>query len=234
MRRSSGRWVRSSSPSRWSPWWPPPTDGGYWLFASDGGVFAFGDAGFAGSLGNAQAPGADRGRHLSRRRWLSDGGRRRRGLRLRRRPVLRIPRRPRPGPPRSGDRVRGPRWVLADRLQRRRHRRSATPGTSARPPSTSRPGGRHRRRPGHGRGRQRRLSVGELRLRHLEIPGQPPGVHQHAPLGAHRRDRPGDRAVQRVPQPVPGPRGPVGRGRAQPLHLHDLRDRPHRPTRLQR
>ena len=41
-------------------------------------------------------------------------------------------------------------------------------------------------------------------------------------------------AVQRVPQPLPGPRSPVGRGRAQPLHLHDLRDRHHQPTGLQR
>ena len=71
-----------------------PDGGGYWLVASDGGVFTFGDARFYGSTGNlvlnkpivGMAPTPDGGGY-----WLvaSDGGH----LHLRRRRVLRLPRR---------------------------------------------------------------------------------------------------------------------------------------------
>ena len=71
-----------------------PDGGGYWLVASDGGVFTFGDARFYGSTGNlvlnkpivGMVPTARRGRLLA-------GGLRRRHLHLRRRRLLRLPRR---------------------------------------------------------------------------------------------------------------------------------------------
>ena len=68
---------------------------GYWLVASDGGIFAFGDAAFYGSTGGhpPQPTGGGHGRH-PRRRGLLAGGLRRRHLRLRRRPLLRVDRRP--------------------------------------------------------------------------------------------------------------------------------------------
>ena len=68
-----------------------PDGKGYWLVASDGGVFAFGDAAFYGSTGGLHAQQAHRrhGRH-PRRQGLLAGGLRRRGVRLRRRPLLRI------------------------------------------------------------------------------------------------------------------------------------------------
>ncbi len=98
-----------------------PDGRGYWLFASDGGVFAFGDAGFAGSLGKIALAAPIVGATAPDGRRLLDGGLRRWGLRLRRRRVLRIAGRPRPGAPDGGHRCGRPRRVLADRLQRCRH-----------------------------------------------------------------------------------------------------------------
>jgi hypothetical protein len=68
-----------------------PDGRGYWLVAADGGIFTFGDAGFYGSLGGL-TPQRSRGGHggHARRPGLLAGGRRRRRLRLRRRPVLRL------------------------------------------------------------------------------------------------------------------------------------------------
>ena len=68
-----------------------PDGGGYWEVASDGGLFAFGDAQFYGSMGGkplnqpivGMAATPDGG-------GLLGGGLRRRPLRLRRRPVLRL------------------------------------------------------------------------------------------------------------------------------------------------
>ena len=70
-----------------------PGGQGYWLVAADGGIFSFGDAHFYGSTGNihlnqpivgmASTPG---------RQGLLAGGRRRRHLLLRRRPLLRLDR----------------------------------------------------------------------------------------------------------------------------------------------
>ncbi len=76
-----------------------PDGGGYWLVASDGGVFAFGDAAFDGSAGNltltkpvvGMAATPDGGGLLA-------GGLRRRGLRLRRRRLLRLGGEPPPRP----------------------------------------------------------------------------------------------------------------------------------------
>ena len=66
---------------------------GYWLVASDGGVFAFGDAGFYGSTGGMrpQPPVVGMAATPDGRRLLA-GGLRRRGLRLRRRRLLRLDR----------------------------------------------------------------------------------------------------------------------------------------------
>ena len=68
-----------------------PDGGGYWEVASDGGIFAFGDAQFYGSMGGKplNEPIVGHRRH-PRRGGLLGGGLRRRGLRLRRRPVLRL------------------------------------------------------------------------------------------------------------------------------------------------
>ena len=68
-----------------------PDGGGYWLVASDGGIFSYGDAQFYGSTGIDPPQPAHRrhGRHPRRRRLLARGLRRRH-LRLRRRPVLRL------------------------------------------------------------------------------------------------------------------------------------------------
>ena len=82
-----------------------PDGKGYWLVAADGGIFAFGDAQFYGSMGgqhlNAPVVGiaAD-----ARRRRLLAGRLRRRDLRLRRRPVLRLD--GQPAPERAGRRHR--------------------------------------------------------------------------------------------------------------------------------
>ena len=71
---------------------------GYWLVASDGGIFAYGDARFYGSTGNItlNKPVVGMARSLSGRGLLA-GGLRRRHLRLRRRPLLRIDRQHRLG-----------------------------------------------------------------------------------------------------------------------------------------
>ena len=68
-----------------------PGTGGYWEVASDGGIFAFGGARFYGSMGgkHLNAPDRGHGRH-ARRQGLLAGGLRRRHLRLRRRPLLRL------------------------------------------------------------------------------------------------------------------------------------------------
>ena len=68
-----------------------PDGKGYWLVASDGGIFAYGDARFYGSTGGISAEPAHRGHGgHARRQGLLAGGLRRRHLRLRRRPVLRL------------------------------------------------------------------------------------------------------------------------------------------------
>ncbi len=74
-----------------------PDGGGYWLVASDGGIFNYGDAGFYGSAGVDPPQQAHRGHggHARRARLLA-GGLRRRHLQLRRRRLLRLPRRPAP------------------------------------------------------------------------------------------------------------------------------------------
>ena len=72
-----------------------PTGRGYWTVASDGGIFAFGDALFHGSMGgqHLNAAGRGHGGHDHGER-VPPGGRRRRRVRLRRRPVRRIHGRP--------------------------------------------------------------------------------------------------------------------------------------------
>ena len=175
-----------AQPSPWSPWRPPPTAAATGSFASDGGVFAFGDAGFYGSLGKLTLQRAHRGRRppptAAATGWSP----------------------PTAGSspsatPASSDRSaatpwRAPWWamaaadpgrVLADRLQRRGHRLRRRRLLRLRPPAHHEPGGGHRRRPRDRGGRQRRLPVGELRLRHLEVPGQPARVHQHRCPSGH-------------------------------------------------
>ena len=65
-----------------------PDGRGYWLVGADGGVFTFGDAPFEGSLGNLtlNAPIVGISATPDGQRLLA-GGRRRRGLHLRRRRV---------------------------------------------------------------------------------------------------------------------------------------------------
>ena len=100
----------STSPS-WA-WRPRPDGHGYWLVAADGGIFTFGDATFYGStgaihlnqpiVGMASASGG---------RGVLAGGRRRRHLLLRERPLLRLDRGHPPQPThRGGQRLsrRGP------------------------------------------------------------------------------------------------------------------------------
>ena len=72
----------------------PPTATGYWLVASDGGVFAFGDARFYG-FDRRDAPQRPHGRDGPdpRRQGLLARGLRRRGVLLRRRPLLGFDRR---------------------------------------------------------------------------------------------------------------------------------------------
>ena len=64
---------------------------GYWMVASDGGIFTFGTAGFHGSEGGVtlNAPVVGMAVTPDRRRLLG-GGRRRRGLHLRQRHLLRL------------------------------------------------------------------------------------------------------------------------------------------------
>ena len=71
-----------------------PTGRGYWLVASDGGVFAFGDAGFFGSTGAIALRSRSWPWLRRRRAGLLAGGVGRRRVRLRRRRLLRLDRRP--------------------------------------------------------------------------------------------------------------------------------------------
>ena len=67
------------------------TTSGYWEAAADGGVFAFGDAAFYGSMGGKPLNEPVVGMAADgRRQGLLAGGRRRRGVRLRRRRLLRL------------------------------------------------------------------------------------------------------------------------------------------------
>ena len=80
-----------------------PTGDGYWLVASDGGIFAFGDAPFYGSMGGQPLNQPIVGMAATPSgRGLLAGGLRRRHLRLRRRPVLRVDGRPAPQPAHRG------------------------------------------------------------------------------------------------------------------------------------
>ena len=144
---------------------------GYWNVASDGGLFAFGDAAFHGSMG---------GQHLNRpvvgmaatrgRPRLLGGGLRRRALRLRRRPLLRVDRRHRPQQA-GGGHGRHPRRrrLLAGGLRRRHlrlRRRPLLRLDRGHPPQPAGGGhGRHPRRP--------RLLAGGLRRRHLRLRRRP-------------------------------------------------------------
>ena len=79
-----------AGPSRsWA--WPATPGGGYYLVASDGGIFSFGGAPFFGSMGGQplNQPMVGMAATAIGQRLL-DGGRRRRHLLLRRRPVLRL------------------------------------------------------------------------------------------------------------------------------------------------
>ena len=81
---------------------PTPDGGGYWLVASDGGVFAFGDATYGGPWADHPAHRAHRRHGADARRWrLLARGCRRRGVRLRRRHLLRVHGRPCASPRRS-------------------------------------------------------------------------------------------------------------------------------------
>ena len=93
------------------------------------------------------------------------------------------------------------------------------------PQVLNRPGGGHGRGPGTGQLHRLVLPVGEPRLRHLQLPVPA----NDSPRPPHHRHRPGG-GRSTGHQPVPGPGGGVGRRRAQPLHLHDLRraDQPRR------
>jgi hypothetical protein len=99
-----------------------PDGRGYWEVASDGGVFAFGDASFYGSTGgihlNKPIVGIDA---HPRRQGVLAGRRRRRGVRLRRRLVLRVGHRAHAHQRHRGHR-RHPRrqGLLGGRSQRRR------------------------------------------------------------------------------------------------------------------
>ncbi len=146
-----------------------PDGGGYWLVASDGGVFAFGDAGFYGSTGaiHLDQAGGGHGRHPRRRRVLA-GGLRRRGVRLRRRRLLRIDGR-HPPDQAGGGHGRHPRRrrVLAGGLRRRglRLRRRRLLRIDGRhPPDQA--GGGHGRHPRRGR-----VLAGGLRRRGLRLRG---------------------------------------------------------------
>ena len=115
-----------STPSSARPVFPPRRHPhrlgpGYWTTASDGGVFSFGGAGFArvdGWQASRRAGGGDH-RHRGRRGVLA-GGLRRRGLRIRRRRLLRLHGRPAPGQAHGGVGRRAQRRRLLDRGLRRR------------------------------------------------------------------------------------------------------------------
>ena len=144
---------------------PTPDGKGYWLVAIDGGVFAFGDAGFYGSMGGTPLNQPIVGMAATpdgKGYWLVAGGRR--GLRLRRRRLLRVDGR---HPPR---RRRSPAWP-PPRTARATGWWPATGGCSpsATPCSTGRRGakplpGSDRRHGGHAR-RQGLLDGGERRHR---------------------------------------------------------------------
>ena len=114
---------RTSTSRSWA-WPPPPTARGYWLVASDGGIFSFGNAAVLRLDGRPPPQPADRGhgRH-ARRAGVLAGGRRRRHLLLRRRPLLRLDRQHPPQQAHRGDDRRPRRHgLLVHRLRRRRLR----------------------------------------------------------------------------------------------------------------
>ena len=92
---ATGRPPGSTSTPRSWPWRPPPTARATGWWPADGGVFAFGDAAFYGSMGGQPLNAPVVGMVVDRRRQgLLAGGRGRRGLRLRRRRLLRLDGRP--------------------------------------------------------------------------------------------------------------------------------------------
>ena len=193
---------------------------GYWLVASDGGIFSFGDAALLREhrqprlnkpvIGMIAGPNGA-GYFLV----ASDGG------------IFAFGWRPSTAP-----------WVA---------RSSSTPSWAPRPSATAAatgsptaPGGvelrggpllrlraaqslppdrRHGRCPGQRLLLRGALPVRRLRLRHQQVP-----VLQHASPTPPDRHRAGRRGVIFVHQPVPRPRGRLGRSRPQPVHLLDLHD----------
>ena len=159
-----------------------PDGGGYWQVASDGGIFAFGDAQFYGSTGSLTLNQPIVGMTVGpQRRRLHARGLRRRDLRLRRHPVLRLAGRVRPDPPHRGHGHRPHR----ERLLVHRQQRGGVGLRGGRllrlgPPGPQPAGG------GDGRGRRDRpvrrlpLPVGLLRLRRLGLPVRQPAAIPHA------------------------------------------------------
>ena len=166
---------------------PTPDGGGYWMVGSDGGVYASGDARFYGSTGQPAPEQAGRGHGGdARRQGLLVRGLRRRDLRLRRRPVLRLDRE---HPPEPADRRHGGdagrAWLLAGGLRRRDlrlRRRPVLRLDRESPPEQA--GGRHG--PDAGRGW---LLVRGLRRRDLRLRRRPVLRldREHPPERAHRR-----------------------------------------------
>ena len=113
----------------------PVATKGYWLVASDGGIFTYGDAAFYGSTGATHPQQAHRGDGgHARRQGLLAGGLRRWHLRLRRRRLLRLDRRPRPST--------SPSWAWRRRPTARATGwwpPTAASSPTATPPSTARP-----------------------------------------------------------------------------------------------
>ena len=162
-----------SSPRPWSPWWPRPTGGGTGSSPPTAGCSPSATPPSRGRWAAPRCPArGERGR-ARRRRLLADG-RPTAGCSPSATPAtsdrwaaMRSPQ------PARGRGRRRPRRVLDDRQQRGgdrlRRRRLLRVGTPAR----LRARGGHRRRPGHRGGGQRRLPLGQLRVRRLDLPGQP-------------------------------------------------------------
>ena len=185
---------------------PRPT--GYWLVAADGGVFAYGSAGFYGSTGGHRAQPAHR-RHGPDpgRPGLLAGGRRRRGVLLRGRRLLRVDGRHRAQPAHRGHGP--PRTAAATGWWRGTAgcSPSATPASTARPAASRlRPADRrHDRRARRagllaGGGRRRGLRLRRRPLLRLRRPARPA---EPVEAGAHRRTATATGSSSRTAPPRP-------------------------------
>ena len=214
----------ATSISRSSAWPHTGDGGGYWMVASDGGIFAFGDAAFFGSTGNltlqkpivGMAPTHDGGGY-----WMvaSDGGIFAYGNAGFYGSLGNVPQ-SRPIVSMAATADGGGYWFTNNNGAVTAFGDATYWGST--PQVLNAPVVGMTQATGNGSVHRFVLPVGQLRLRHLDVPVPLEG--RFAASGApHHRDRPG-RGADLPGQSVPGPGGGVGRRRPESVRLPEQRD----------